>query len=533
MKIFTTIKLLLFLVAFTNIYSQDFWEKTAIPDTTTIWSLAINSSGDIFAGTNLDGVFRSTDNGASWTNLGITNYDIYSIAIHSNGDILVTTIQEGGIFRSTDNGNNWDSLGLYLYDKSIAINSVGDIFVGATALGIWRTTNDGINWEAINNGMKSTRVNALIIDSNEYIFAGTAVNSDSLGSGGVFRSTNNGENWVQINQGLTELQIFSFAIDSNGVIFTGTSGGGVFRSTDNGNNWVQIKQGLSSEGHYVYSLAINSNGDIFAGTADGVFQSTDNGDNWVQINQGLTNLAVHSLAINSNDDIFAGTEGGIFRSNPSANIKIFIQGPFSSGSMSTALNTNNFIPLAQPYNTSPWNYAGTEAVDTIPAGVVDWILIELRTGTGSATIVGRRAAFLLSDGSVVDLDGVSTVKFPGVVTGNFYVVIRHRNHLAVMTANPITLSYSAVLYDFSTAQTQAFGTNPMLDTGGSVWALISGDVNASGDFSATDLLQVRIGVRDGESGYIGKDINLSGDMSSTDLLRVRQGIINGYSTKVP
>ncbi len=61
---------------FPNIYAQNFWEKTAGPDTTTILSLAINSSGDIFAGTNMDGVFRSTDNGNNWTNLGIMNYEI-------------------------------------------------------------------------------------------------------------------------------------------------------------------------------------------------------------------------------------------------------------------------------------------------------------------------------------------------------------------------------------------------------------------------------------------------------------------------
>ncbi len=48
-------------------------------------------------------------------------------------------------------------------------------------------------------------------------------------------------------------------------------------------------KGLTGQGLYVYSLAINSNGDIFAGTDDGIFRSTDNGDNWVQINQGLTN----------------------------------------------------------------------------------------------------------------------------------------------------------------------------------------------------------------------------------------------------
>ena len=46
----------------------------------------------------------------------------------------------------------------------------------------------------------------------------------------------------------------------------------------------------------VLSLAINSNGDIFAGTeGGGVFRSTDNGDNWAAINTGLTDAAVNAL----------------------------------------------------------------------------------------------------------------------------------------------------------------------------------------------------------------------------------------------
>jgi len=239
--------------------------------------------------------------------LGITNYDIYSIVISSNGDILVAARQHGGIFRSTDNGNIWTPLGLELVDNSIAINSNGDIFVGTDALGIWRTTNNGANWDQILFGPNCSGINSIIINSIGYIFAGTI-------QGGTFRSTNNGDNWTQIIQGLTELQILSLAINSSGDIFAGTSGGGVFRSTDNGDNWEEINLGITGQGLFVYSLATISNVNVIAGTDDGTFRSTNNGNAWVQINQGLTNNKVHSLAKNSIDYVFAGTEGGIFRS---------------------------------------------------------------------------------------------------------------------------------------------------------------------------------------------------------------------------
>jgi len=66
-------------------------------------------------------------------------------------------------------------------------------------------------------------------------------------------------------------------------------------------------------GGSINSIAISSNGHIFAGTDDGVFRSTDNGENWTHLN-GLTNLEVWSFTINSNGYIFAGTDDGVFRS---------------------------------------------------------------------------------------------------------------------------------------------------------------------------------------------------------------------------
>jgi len=142
--------------------------------------------------------------------------------------------------------------------------------------------------------------------------------------------------------------------------------------------------------------------------------------------------------------------------------------------MSTTLNSNGSLPTRQPYNKSPWNYSGSEkvsVVDSIPTGgnvkadffdnnpnIVDWALVELRTGTAAGTAVTKRAGFIKSDGNIVGLDGVSPLRF-GVSDGDYYVVIYHRNHLAVMSANPVTLSNSAVAtYDFTTGSEKFYGT---------------------------------------------------------------------------
>ncbi len=274
----------------------------------SVLSLAINSRGHIFVGTLGDGVFRSTNNGDSWTavNAGLTKTVILALAINASGDIFAGT---GGVFRSTNNGDSWTPVNTGLTNATVfalAINSRGFIFAG-TSGGVFRSTNNGDSWTAVNTGLTNTSVNALAINnSSEHIFAGTD-------GGGVFRSTNNGDNWTPVNNGLTSGLVSALAINASGHIFAGTHGGGVFRSTNNSDSWANI--GVTKT--HVFALAINSSGHIFVGTnGSGVFRSTDNGVNWTPVNVGLTNLFVWSLTINdSSGHIFTGTQGGgVFRS---------------------------------------------------------------------------------------------------------------------------------------------------------------------------------------------------------------------------
>ena len=155
-------------------------------------------------------------------------------------------------------------------------------------------------------------------------------------------------------------------------------------------------------------------------------------------------------------------------------VKIFLEGAYSNGSMTTDLNSGGQIPVKQPYSSSPWNYNGSESVssvDSLPVGgngipdffenhpsIVDWVLVELRTGTEANTSVQKRAAFITSNGTIVGLDGTSPVRF-GVPDGNYYVVILHRNHLSVMSSSSIALSNAATAtYDFTTGSDKFFGT---------------------------------------------------------------------------
>jgi ligand-binding sensor domain-containing protein len=88
------------------IEETDFWQQTNGPCGETVTSLAINSSGHIFAGTSGIGVFRSEDNGDNWTevNTGLTSTYVRALAINSSGHIFAGT-DDGGVYCSVESTN--------------------------------------------------------------------------------------------------------------------------------------------------------------------------------------------------------------------------------------------------------------------------------------------------------------------------------------------------------------------------------------------------------------------------------------------
>ncbi len=209
-------------------------------------------------------------------------------------------------------------------------------------------------------------------------------------------------------------------------------------------------------------------------------------------------------------------------SNPIINldITVYLEGPFN-GSVMNALPIT-FIPFSQPYNITPWNYNGSESVGAIPnANVVDWVLVELRDAADAAsatfaTMMDRQAAFLLSNGKVVGLDGASTLQFTNSLTQQLFVVIWHRNHLGVMSASFLTESGGTYSYDFSTGASQAYGsTGAHKQIGSGVWGMTGGDGNCDGTINTTDKIPIWE-MKAGKQGYFGSDYNFDAQVDNKD-----------------
>ncbi|MCD4728747.1 MAG: hypothetical protein K8R46_13870, partial [Pirellulales bacterium] len=207
-------------------------------------------------------------------------------------------------------------------------------------------------------------------------------------------------------------------------------------------------------------------------------------------------------------------------------IKVFLEGPFNGTDMNTYLNPAD-LPLSQPYNTAPWNYTGTESVAFIPnADIVDWVLVELRDTTeaqyaSGSTMIARQAAFILNDGSIVGLDGTSILTFNVAVENNLFAVIRHRNHLSVMSANPL-IEIGGIIYnyDFTTGADKAYGgENGHKEIGTGIWGMIGGDGNVDnqiGNADKNDIWEAQTG----GSGYLSGDFSMDGQCNNSDKIEV-------------
>jgi len=217
------------------------------------------------------------------------------------------------------------------------------------------------------------------------------------------------------------------------------------------------------------------------------------------------------------------------------NVKVMLEGPFNGSDMNTELNA--VLPLTQPFNISPWNYTGSESVASIPnANIVDWVIVELRESEGLAstavdsTIIATQAAFLLNDGSIVGLDGISNLVFNVHIRNNLYIVIHHRNHLSVMSAISLTKIGNIYDYDFSNALPKAYNVGHK-HLGNGVYGMIGGDGLANGNVNQDDKANVWE-LQAGEQGYKEGDFNLNRQVANPDKNEIWKPNLNS-SSQVP
>jgi len=214
--------------------------------------------------------------------------------------------------------------------------------------------------------------------------------------------------------------------------------------------------------------------------------------------------------------------------------KVLLQGPYNTTTnlMNNSLNSlgilQSFAAL-QPYNNTNFNYKGEEVVGqkffSNNAAIVDWLLLELRDPNVPSAAVATKAVFIKQDGTIVDTSGTNIViTFAGVPDGRYFVVVRHRNHLAIRSTAVLNFSEGPQYYDFTTSGSNAYQSQSyasMVQVG-NVWAMRGGNatsktsVKYNGPGNAQNqILNIKLGGSLSavlSNVYASEDVNMNGNV---------------------
>ncbi|ANM32234.1 hypothetical protein ABI59_12845 [Acidobacteria bacterium Mor1] len=251
-----------------------------------------------------------------------------------------------GVFKSTDGGESWKQVGLTDSERIVEIlvhpEESDTVYVCATGhlwdaneeRGVYKTTDGGENWEAVLQVDADTGCGNLAMDPQEpdVLYAGMwqfrrepwFFTSGGPGSG-LYRTTDGGENWERVTEGLPEGELGRIAVapapSRPSVVYATVEAEdtGFFRSEDLGKTWTRKAQSAAVEGRpFYFSLIVvdpvDHNRVYKPGTTTAL--TTDGGENFSTI-AGSTHSDHHALWIDPRnvEHLLLGTDGGLYESH--------------------------------------------------------------------------------------------------------------------------------------------------------------------------------------------------------------------------
>ncbi|TAK36879.1 MAG: hypothetical protein EPO21_01105 [Chloroflexota bacterium] len=323
----------------------------------------------LFAGTNGDGILRSTDRGQSWgdINNGLGNLFVNTIAIDPSDsrNVLAATGRgvavgdaSAGIYRSTRRGTTW-TLRSTGFASAFAFDPTNpNVVYAGGAPAVRKSTDGGITWSLsfpADSAIASLDVTGVAVDPHN---PGNvlAVGNVEGGTGQVFRSTDAGATWTLV---MSELEpifdvVFTRPVTPGPSVAYLAGYAGILRSTDGGVTFSLVTEELGRV--RVRKVLINChNSNVVLGAAEGmgILRSTDLGKTWTVLDGTLGNRDIFGLAIDtaSPQSLYAGTADGLWsftftalpvltlspRSGPPGTMVQFVGSGFTPGGQVTVL----------------------------------------------------------------------------------------------------------------------------------------------------------------------------------------------------
>jgi photosystem II stability/assembly factor-like uncharacterized protein len=344
--------------------------------------------GAIHSGTKLrvgyfdGGVYESSD-GTAWTPLNnaglrarIPTQQLSSVVGMSEGNRLFVLLAQDGVFASTDSGATWlaqpasfNPGNKYSDGAFITERGSGPVHYAGTTSGVFKTTNDGDTWVSATAGITMPVITALTKNTDgTQLFAGTF-------NGGMFKSTDGGMSWSPINNGLTNLEIKTLAYDNSGsnALIVG-SNNGLFVTRDAGVSYTRLTDAMgpgaqpSIDGIVVEDFL---RGSLYVAYQSRIFRSLDSGQTWTELSAGnpLTTFRhITGFASDGPGVLYAGaTYTGLHQYTVSPDMQITAQAPpagaFSIGAQFPwAAQVRNNGPHAATFSRLTWQLGANTTV---------------------------------------------------------------------------------------------------------------------------------------------------------------------------
>jgi photosystem II stability/assembly factor-like uncharacterized protein len=275
-----------------------------------------------YMGVASGGLFRTTDNGVTWTAItdgkvplgstgcvAVSESDRNVIYLGTGSDGVRSNVSTGrGMYKSTDGGATWKFIGLYnagqigavrihpTNPNIVWVSATGDVFKANDERGVFKTTDGGQTWHKVL--YLSDTVGAMDVElqpgNPNVVYAWMShlerkpwtIISGSR-DGGFYKSSDGGEHFTRITMGLPneligKANLAVTAANPNRVyaLVEARPGGGLYRSEDAGQSWALINsQGSLIQRPFYYTTlgADPSNADVVYAGAEGFFKSVDGG----------------------------------------------------------------------------------------------------------------------------------------------------------------------------------------------------------------------------------------------------------------